>query len=72
MQDLGQYYLVALAKSVEPYTLALFTRELGYTSHRTRSEIEQVRHEIAEMVRTKRNMHMEFYFVYGRKPQPLQ
>lgn len=50
----------------ESYSLALFTRVLGWSSDETRVFLAKVRHGIMD-----RSVHMyaKFYFVYGQKDE---
>jgi hypothetical protein len=68
LQDVGFFYQIALLDSVEPYTLALFKRVLGYTKEEVEIVMAQVRREICEAKKMKMHMYVQLYFVYGRKP----
>lgn len=50
---------------VEPYTLALFTRVLGYTYQDAHDYMEKVR---GELVSNKFHLYVLFHFIYGQKP----
>jgi hypothetical protein len=65
LKEIGMFHLEHCYASVEPYTLALFTRVLGWSNERTQVLIAGVKDEV-------RNPSNHFYtashFVYGRKP----
>lgn len=50
---------------VEPYTLALFTRVLGFSYQDAQEYMEKVR---AELMSSKLHLYVLFHFVYGQKP----
>lgn len=50
---------------VEPYTLALFTRVLGFSFQQAQEYMDRVR---AELVSNKFHLYIRFHFVYGQKP----
>jgi hypothetical protein len=65
LKEIGMFQREQGLESVEPYTLALFTRVLGWSKGRTQVLIAGVKDEV-------RNPSNHFYtashFVYGRKP----
>ena len=65
LKEIGMFHQEHGLASVEPFTLALFTRVLGWSRDRTQVLIAGVKDEI-------RNPRNHFYtashFVYGRKP----
>lgn len=56
---------LTILEVVEPYTLALFTRVLGYSYQDAQEYMEKVR---AELVSNKFHLYVLFHFVYGQKP----
>lgn len=56
---------VTILQVVEPYTLALFTRVLGFTFQQAQEYMDKVR---AELVSNKFHLYVLFHFVYGQKP----
>lgn len=56
---------VTILEVVEPYTLALFTRVLGFTFQQAQEYMDKVR---AELVSGKFHLYILFHFVYGQKP----
>lgn len=56
---------LTILEVVEPYTLALFTRALGYSYQDAQEYMEKVR---AELVSNKFHLYVLFHFVYGQKP----
>lgn len=56
---------VTILEVVEPYTLALFTRVLGFSFQQAQEFMDRVR---AELVSNKFHLYIRFHFVYGQKP----
>lgn len=56
---------LTILEVVEPYTLALFTRVLGYAYQDAQEYMDKVR---AELVSSKFHLYVLFHFVYGQKP----
>lgn len=56
---------VTILEVVEPYTLALFTRVLGFSFQQAQEYMEKVR---AELVSNKFHLYIRFHFIYGQKP----
>lgn len=52
--------------AVEPFTLALFTRTLGWSREKTEVLMAGVR---ADFTNSKNHLYSYFHFVYGRKPE---
>ncbi|KAJ5526993.1 hypothetical protein N7513_011152 [Penicillium frequentans] len=65
LKEIGRLGKVLVLKVVEPYSLALFTRVLGFTYQEAQSYLEKVR---AEMMNTKCHLYFFFHFVYGQRP----
>lgn len=64
-KEIGKYNLCSLLLAVESYSLALFTRVLGWSNERTQVFLAGVRHDLKNPnVHTYCNLHV----VYGRKP----
>lgn len=65
LKEMGMYHRENVIASVEPFTLALFTRVLGWSYDKTQAMIAGLKNEY-------RNRNNHFYtvthFVYGRKP----
>jgi len=51
---------------VESYTLAPFTRVLGYSLQETRLLMERVKRELTD---PKLHLYSAHYIIYGRKPE---
>ncbi|CAG8926981.1 unnamed protein product [Penicillium salamii] len=65
LKDIGRVGKVILLEIVEPYTLALFTRVLGFSYQDAQELMEQVR---AELVSNSYHLYTTFHFIYGQKP----
>ncbi|KAJ5739364.1 hypothetical protein N7533_012148 [Penicillium manginii] len=64
-KQIGRYNLCSLLMAVESYSLALFTRVLGWSNHQTQVFLAGVRRDLRNPeVHTYCNLHI----VYGRKP----
>jgi SAM-dependent methyltransferase len=63
-KELGIYSLAQFLDSVEPFSLALFTRVLGYTVDETKIIIARVKNDL---VNPKLRTYLHFHFVWGRK-----
>lgn len=64
-KEIGKYNLCSLLLAVESYSLALFTRVLGWSNERTQVFLAGVRRELKNPdVRSYCILHV----VYGRKP----
>ncbi|KAJ9639627.1 uncharacterized protein PV06_03077 [Exophiala oligosperma] len=64
-KELGMYYRAQFIDAVEPYTLALYTRVLGYTPDEARIIVARVKRDLAN---PKYHMYVHFHFVWGQKP----
>ncbi|PYH88938.1 S-adenosyl-L-methionine-dependent methyltransferase [Aspergillus ellipticus CBS 707.79] len=64
LKQLGQWMQAHAIDSVEPLTLALFTRLLGWSDPDCRQLIAQVRQEFAE----RKQLYVYAHFIHGRKP----
>ncbi|KIW87014.1 uncharacterized protein Z519_12311 [Cladophialophora bantiana CBS 173.52] len=67
-KELGRYSLVQFLDSVEPFSLALFTRVLGYTVDETKIMIAKVKNDLHN---PKLHSYLHFHFVWGRKAGEL-
>lgn len=56
---------MAILEVVEPYTLALFTRVLGFTFQEAQEYMEKVR---ADLMSSKVHLYVRFHFIYGQRP----
>ncbi|KAK5791515.1 hypothetical protein VI817_006824 [Penicillium citrinum] len=65
LKEIGRVGKVTILQVVEPYTLALFTRVLGFTFQQAQEYMDKVR---AELVSNKFHLYILFHFVYGQKP----
>ncbi|KAJ5731417.1 uncharacterized protein N7483_005925 [Penicillium malachiteum] len=66
-KQIGRYNLCSLLMAVEAYSLALFTRVLGWSNTETQVFLAGVRRDLKNPdVHTYCNLHI----VYGRKPDP--
>jgi hypothetical protein len=65
LKEMGMYHREHIIACVEPFSLALFTRFLGWSKERTQGIM-------ADLEAEYRNRDSHFYtathFVYGRKP----
>jgi hypothetical protein len=67
-KELGRYWLALFLVSVEPYSLALFTKELGYTVDETKILVAQVKREL---VNPKLRLYVHLHFIWGRRLEEL-
>ncbi|KAL2009086.1 hypothetical protein VTN00DRAFT_7280 [Thermoascus crustaceus] len=67
LKELGRVQQVQQIEAIGPYTLAPFTRILGWTREEVEVLCAGVRNELKD-----RSLHLyvKVYFVYGRKPKP--
>ena len=64
-KDIGRYERLHMIDAVEPFSLALFTRELGWSLEEIQVLVGHVREDFAN---PKNHLYSYFHFVYGRKP----
>ncbi|RJE17443.1 Methyltransferase, partial [Aspergillus sclerotialis] len=64
MKELGRYHLPNMVESLESYTMALFTRVLGWTPEEIHAFLPKVRKEMED-----RSIHLyaKFVYIYGQK-----
>lgn len=55
--------------AIEPFTLALLTRVLGWSVESTQVLMAKVRNEFRDK---KNHIYSYFHFVYGRKPKEAE
>lgn len=65
LKEIGRVGRMTILEVVEPYTLALFTRVLGFSYQDAQEYMDKVR---AELVSSKFHLYVLFHFVYGQKP----
>lgn len=65
MKEIGRYQQANMLDGIESYSLALYTRVMGWTIPEFHAFFGPVRQEL-----TNRSLHLytKFYFVYGQKP----
>lgn len=56
---------VTLYDAVEPYTLALWTRVLGYTTEEAQAYVDKVR---AELLNASYHIYVRFHYIYAQRP----
>lgn len=64
MKDLGRYHQVNMLESIESYSLALFTRVLGWSNEELQVFLTGVRQELKDR---RLHLYANFHFVYGQK-----
>lgn len=69
LKEIGRYNLASLLLAVEAYSLALFTRVLGWTFERAQVFFVGVR---SDLKNPKVHSYCNFHIVYGRKPLKLK
>lgn len=65
LKEIGRVGKLTVLEVVEPYTLALFTRVLGYSYQDAQEYMDKVR---AELVSNNFHLYVLFHFIYGQKP----
>ncbi len=66
MKELGTFYRAQFLDAVEPFTLALFTRVLGYSEDEAKMVVAGVKNDLRN---PRTHMWVPFHFVYGRRPE---
>ncbi|EXJ65684.1 uncharacterized protein A1O5_11211 [Cladophialophora psammophila CBS 110553] len=64
-KELGTYYRAQFVDAVEPFTLAIFTRVLGYTIDQALVTIERVKQDL---INPNLHLYVDYHFVWGKKP----
>lgn len=65
LKEMGMYHREHIIACIEPFTLALFTRVLGWSKERTQGIIASLE---AEHRNRNNHCYTATHFVYGRKP----
>jgi hypothetical protein len=65
LKEIGRVGKVTLIEAVEPYTLALFTRVMGYSCEEAQAYADQVR---GELFNTSFHIYVLFHYVYAQRP----
>ncbi|KAF9882930.1 hypothetical protein FE257_004865 [Aspergillus nanangensis] len=65
LKEIGRVGKVTLFEAVEPYTLALFTRVLGWTYDEAQDYVTKVR---AELLDAQYHIYVVFHYIYGQRP----
>lgn len=64
-KEIGVFFQAHSLDSVEPFTLALFSRVLGYSADEAHATIARVTNDLRN---PRAHLYVPFYFVWGRKP----
>jgi hypothetical protein len=65
-KEIGRYERLHMLDAVEPYSLALFTRALGWSKEEVEVLVAHVRSDFAN---PQYHLFSYFHFVSGRKPE---
>lgn len=65
LKEIGRVGRVTIMENVEPYSLALFTRVLGFTYQEAQEYMHRVR---AELMNSSYHLYLHFHYVYGQRP----
>jgi uncharacterized UPF0146 family protein len=65
LKDVGRVGRVTVLEGLEPYSLALFTRYLGFTYQEAQELMDKVR---AEVVNPSYHIYINFHYIYGQRP----
>jgi hypothetical protein len=63
-----KYELLHMLNAVEPFTLALFTRILGWSRGKAEALMVGVR---ADFKNPRNHIYSNFHFIYGKKPETV-
>ncbi|KAK6592270.1 methyltransferase [Botrytis cinerea] len=66
LKEIGMYYQAQCLDAVEPISMALFTRVLGYSFEEAQVMMVGPRNDMKNPLN---HVYMKFHFVYGRKPE---
>lgn len=66
MKEVGRYQREHMAMGIEPYTLGLAGKVLGWSEAECRVLIAKV---VSDVRNRAYHMYIRFVFVYGRKPE---
>ena len=66
MKEIGRYHQLDILESLEAFSMALFSRSLGWTNQQIHAFLTEVRKEL-----TDRSIHIyaKHYWVYGQKDE---
>ena len=64
-KEIGRIGKACTMETVEPYSLALFTRVLGLSYQDAQEHMERAR---ADLMNSSHHLYMRFHFVYGQRP----
>ncbi|KAJ5812848.1 hypothetical protein N7447_009871 [Penicillium robsamsonii] len=64
-KEMGRIGKMVILEAVEPYSLALFTRVMGFSYQEAQEYMDKVR---AELLSNKNHLYVRFHFVYGQRP----
>jgi len=64
-KEIGRYELVQMLDAVEPFTLAIFTRALGWSNERAQALMAGVRKEISDR---RNHLYVLVHFIYAKRP----
>ncbi|KAL4968421.1 class I SAM-dependent methyltransferase [Aspergillus stella-maris] len=65
LKELGRVSKIAVIESIEPYSLALFTRVLGWTYEQAQDYVDKCRRET---LNSSCHIYVFYYFVYAQRP----
>ncbi|KAJ5770397.1 uncharacterized protein N7511_002448 [Penicillium nucicola] len=65
LKEIGRVGRVTVLEGLEPYSLALFTRYMGFTYQEAQELMEKVR---AEILNPAYHLYIHFHYVYGQRP----
>lgn len=66
MKEIGRYQREHMSMGIEPYTLGLMGKVLGWSEAECRVMIAKV---VADIRRKDVHLYIRFYFVHGRVPE---
>jgi len=66
LKDIGRYQVVQFSDAIEPFSMALLTRVLGWSKEECQVLVTKVKKELYN-----RDVHLynNIHFVYGQKPE---
>ncbi|KAL2854527.1 S-adenosyl-L-methionine-dependent methyltransferase [Aspergillus pseudodeflectus] len=65
LKEIGRVGRVSLTEAIEPYSLALFTRVLGWSFERAQDYVDKCRQEA---MNSSCHIYVLFYYVYAQRP----
>ena len=66
MKEIGRYQREHMSMGIEPYTLGLMGKVLGWSEAECRVMTARV---VSDIRRRDVHVYIRFYFIYGRKPE---